>query len=513
VLYVASGGNAGRYNIVSNTATAATIDPGLPAAESTTGTIQRIARYTSTGIIKFFSATSAPFAMNLGFGRIGNGSQKLGCIWTKGTNSVLERITIAANESMAMVVKPLHANLPLFVQLSVTRSGSPDRTYVFSKFINITTETESVFSIENQTGSGETISINQIFVGEMGTYDTPYFQLVPLGPVDPISFADSDKKLSVVTTDTNTPALSSSICEIFTNSPVLPTGVLPQSYIAEGSSATPRGYNHLNTKDFIGPAYMTVFPEVTPIKGQGYLGNWTAGTSTNWALQSAKLATIKGRGEPIIIRSGEQIGLVSGAETAVGVTVAQSGWHSFFFAVNFSVEDISVSVTVTGVVSGDRVSMFKSIGTGSSELDKSMFNIDQTHTSPVSYIRVEESIPSDTPSTGTIRIVRRDGTGTILGEERYSYTAWSNAAQPSYSEFSLSGTTTADYGTNDTAYVPYIDEEATTTSITKNLPYVADRNVVTNVRRRGILPFSITGIISSTGLTTTAIRSYDSIVD
>ncbi len=49
----------------------------------------------------------------------------------------------------------------------------------------------------------------------------------------------------------------------------------------------------------------------------------------------------------------------------------------------------------------------------------------------ISMISIEESIPDDTPSTGTIRVVRRDGTGTIIDEQRYPYSSWNNTIQDS----------------------------------------------------------------------------------
>jgi hypothetical protein len=168
----------------------------------------------------------------------------------------------------------------------------------------------------------------------------------------------------------------------------------------------------------------------------------------------------------------------------------------------------SVPITISNTEAGDRVSVFKTTGVGSETLDRSMFAIQQAHTAPVGYIRVDPgTVTADTPTTGTIRVVRRNASGAILGEERYAYTGWTTGG--SYDEFSLSGSTTIDYDTDDTAYVPYVDEEAGGASVSKSISYVADRNVLTRVRIVGMLPFKSTGTITNTGLPVTVIRTDD----
>ena len=209
------------------------------------------------------------------------------------------------------------------------------------------TENEAVFTIDNNAGSGQTIRIDKIKIGEVGTVDTPYFQIVPIGAIDPIALIDNDKKMTPIKLDSNSPSVSSSVCEIFTNTPILPTGAIPQSYIAEGSAATPRGFNYLNTKDFIGPTYMNLFLEVLPIGGgNAPFSNWTTGATPHMSLSMSN-ATVKGRGAPIVVRSDEIVGIVSGAETATATTaVPQSGWHSYYLAMDFSIED-ATTITIT----------------------------------------------------------------------------------------------------------------------------------------------------------------------
>jgi hypothetical protein len=63
--------------------------------------------------------------------------------------------------------------------------------------------------------------------------------------------------------------------------------------------------------------------------------------------------------------------------------------------------------------------------------------------------------------------------------------------------------------------VPYIDNEATGTSISSQVIYASDRYVVVRVRRyatTAILPFETTGQITSGGYSVASIRTEDTIV-
>ena len=51
------------------------------------------------------------------------------------------------------------------------------------------------------------------------------------------------------------------------------------------------------------------------------------------------------------------------------------------------------------------------------------------------------------------------------------------------------------YDGTDTAYVPFIDQEATGTSVSASVTYEANRYVTTRVRVIGILPFKVKGEI------------------
>ncbi len=122
--------------------------------------------------------------------------------------------------------------------------------------------------------------------------------------------------------------------------------------------------------------------------------------------------------------------------------------------------------------------------------------------SGIGTITVGSAIDTDTPSTGYVRVVDTSANT----EQRYAYTSWTGSV------FTLSGVTSFAYDGTDTAYVPYIDEQAAATSISKSVIYVSDRTVMIRVRIKGIIPFETTGTYGSTGLSVAAIRTTDSIV-
>lgn len=153
------------------------------------------------------------------------------------------------------------------------------------------------------------------------------------------------------------------------------------------------------------------------------------------------------------------------------------------------------SFQVNGVVSGDRVGVMKA---SAGEIDKAQYSLSGANT--LNTITVSGAIPQDTPTTGTIIVVDDDGT-----ETAYAYSAWSGSA------FTVS-ISAGVYSGTETAYVPYILAEASSTSVSVAVMYVSSRDVITRVRKKGILPFQTLGTFGSTGYSVTAIRTEDSIV-
>lgn len=164
------------------------------------------------------------------------------------------------------------------------------------------------------------------------------------------------------------------------------------------------------------------------------------------------------------------------------------------------------SITITNLLSDDRVSVFR---TAAGEIDRDIYTADTGNDTGNGTFIVNEAIEVDTPTTGVIRVVDTSDT-TNSREIRYTYTSWAT------STFTLSGTLDRQYTeTDDTVYVPFIDAAASGTSVSVTVIYTADRTVLLRVRRytpTAIIPFETTGTFLSTGYTTGAIRTTDSIV-
>lgn len=166
------------------------------------------------------------------------------------------------------------------------------------------------------------------------------------------------------------------------------------------------------------------------------------------------------------------------------------------------------SITISNLLSGDRVAVFRT--TSGTAINKAVFTAASGNTAGLSTFTVNESISSDTPATGSIRIVDTSDTSSTR-ETRYSYTSWSGSIFSGISPV-LDRSYTA---TDDTAYVPFIDTTASSTSESVTVIYASDRTVLIRVRRKAataILPFETTGTFNATGYSTSAIRTTDTIV-
>jgi hypothetical protein len=165
----------------------------------------------------------------------------------------------------------------------------------------------------------------------------------------------------------------------------------------------------------------------------------------------------------------------------------------------------TVAIVVEGLVSGDRVSVFRTTGSDLI-IDREYLHSHATANSAATTAwetAAATPIPADTPSAGYVRLVKIvSGTYT---EERKQYTSWTGNI------FTLASAHSGGYDSSDRAYVPYIDEQASGTSISKSVTYVTDRTVSARVRVSGIIPFTTFGSLTSNGYTTTAIRTEDTI--
>jgi hypothetical protein len=228
-----------------------------------------------------------------------------------------------------------------------------------------------------------------------------------------------------------------------------------------------------------------------------------------------------------------------------------------------------VAVAVSSLVSGDRVAVFPA-ATGS--VNKSQYSSHAaSNSSGDTTFVTSASLASDTPSSGTLIVVATDE----KQEHVYRFTSWTgstltlptaissiatggdtdtliDSGQTFLSSTILAGdiikdttngeiayvisvdsdtqlTTTVKttswsgsnyvshnlvqtYDGSDTVYIPYLYRTADATSENQTIIYASDRDVITRVRKKGILPFEVSGTITSSGLSVTAIRTTDSIV-
>lgn len=170
-----------------------------------------------------------------------------------------------------------------------------------------------------------------------------------------------------------------------------------------------------------------------------------------------------------------------------------------------------ISIAVTNTLASDRVAVFATTGgSGSTTIWKEQYTAASGNTSGNDTFIVVETIPSDTPATGSIRVIDTSDTASTR-EVRCTYTSWATSTFSGVSPV-LDRTYTA---TDDKAYVPYIDAEASGTSISKTVIYSTTRYILVRVRRHttsAILPFETTDQIKTTGSSTGTIRTLDTIV-
>jgi hypothetical protein len=153
----------------------------------------------------------------------------------------------------------------------------------------------------------------------------------------------------------------------------------------------------------------------------------------------------------------------------------------------------TVAITVTGLVSGDRVLVARESG---GTVNKSQFTLNGVHSSATT-VTVNETLTADIPDTGILR----------LGDTQYTYTGITRGSKQ------FTGVSPALSGSaNAPLYQPYIDGVSSGTSMTKSFVYDADFDFIARVRKQGILPFENTGTLSSTGASISAIRTTDTIV-
>jgi hypothetical protein len=128
-------------------------------------------------------------------------------------------------------------------------------------------------------------------------------------------------------------------------------------------------------------------------------------------------------------------------------------------------------------------------------------------TDNITTVVVQTAIPTDTPSTGTIRVVDDNGFDRRLEYSSYSVSTFTISSTDGQEDFA---TVNATLG-ND-VYITYIDVLADTTTETFTGVYNTDRDLVVVVRDGGVTPikqFITSATFSSSDTSVTAIRTSD----
>jgi len=159
----------------------------------------------------------------------------------------------------------------------------------------------------------------------------------------------------------------------------------------------------------------------------------------------------------------------------------------------------TVSITVGNLVSGDRVLVAREDTGNAGQILTDEYTPANTSSGATS-IQVSETIKTDTPSSGVIRIKGA----------RYTYTSYSQSP----STFSgLSPALAENIVTTDDVFVPYIDIQTTTTSESVSFIYDANFSARVDVRRGSganpIIPFDTLIGVTDAGASVNASRNSD----
>lgn len=140
--------------------------------------------------------------------------------------------------------------------------------------------------------------------------------------------------------------------------------------------------------------------------------------------------------------------------------------------------------------------------TAVARLEKDTYTLTAGNNSGNGTVVVNETIASDEPASGYIRVYNAGTTA----YDRYAYTSYSG------STFTLSGTLSASYTASDPLFVPFIDETVSASSVSNTLVYSTNIAIVGTVRDGGVTPikpFPITGTVTSSGFSVSAVRQAD----
>lgn len=184
------------------------------------------------------------------------------------------------------------------------------------------------------------------------------------------------------------------------------------------------------------------------------------------------------------------------------------------------------SLTITGIDNGWRVAAYRATGTGLTTILRNEFLIGTVGTNnqagdsvvevKAGGVRSVSPLPADVPDTGGLRILSPNDTGNYI---RMTY----SAVDRTNNLFTLTGTigsfitaageASTDLVEGDNIHVVFIEEQATGTSVSNTMQYVAPIPIVFKARLKGYKPFRSTTTFSATGGSGGVVQNVDTIVD
>jgi hypothetical protein len=266
-------------------------------------------------------------------------------------SSSVERIVVREGETIALYkTNSLGRSQPIYVMVTLTVAGSPKRTWSGCWFAQVEGDLSHVFAIQNDAGSGEVITVESLAFYEAGTFDSPYFQAVPIGALVLDNPLDSQAVVSDAVDSTS--PVASDFVSCYQNVAMYPQG-LPENAFSEASTGTPKGFNYLKSKDFNGPAWRALFPE------QAAFGT-VLNDSMGMGMNNHRFADIGFRRAGVVLRENEGLALVSAAETAIVTTaVGVSGTSTWHINIIFDIEpSFEPTLTITGLQNPSEVRIF-----------------------------------------------------------------------------------------------------------------------------------------------------------
>jgi len=186
------------------------------------------------------------------------------------------------------------------------------------------------------------------------------------------------------------------------------------------------------------------------------------------------------------------------------------------------------TLEVTGLAVNDRVVVYETDGVASTTIKTGQYNVgvvsgaNNGATDIIVLIKdgTDDGTPllADTPSTGTIRVEDPNNVGLFLNitygsrvKAASTFTLDTTAEQPTPEIGDVTSST--DLNENDDVYVVLLSVIASTSTESQTIEFDSVLNIMTRVRKRGILPFEVTGQFTATGASVAAIRTTDPVVD